>query len=124
MATPTETVTLRNLRPVMLPPIALMHHEVCAMSGTCLCQSQRVGVQRRGAKGGRALAVVSKRFPSTLTLTAKGTEGSTLTGLPLEVLHAAALKSLVASGAAQATRVPVAATAASATASAATTKES
>ena len=105
--TPTETVTLRNRTPRMLPPILIPHADVCAASGTCSCQQVRVGVARKGAKGVRAVAVVSRRLPTTLTLCANGTEGDAITGLHLAVLHAPAIKALIASRAITATRVPV-----------------
>jgi hypothetical protein len=104
---PAETVTLRNQRPVMLPPMHLGHAEVCANSGTCLCHRQKVGVARpRPKRGRRVMAIEPRRFPSTLTLAAKGTEGDALTGLPLAVLHAASVKAAIASGAVKAERVP------------------
>jgi hypothetical protein len=110
---PVETVTLRNRLPRMLPPILLPHADVCAVTGTCGCQQVRVGIAKKGAKGTRAMAVVPRRLPSTLTLCAKGSEGDTLTGLPLAVLHAPAVKAAVANQSITVTRVkaPVSATA-------------
>lgn len=93
-----STIDLQN---VAHPPrpldFHLPHEVVCAAVGACSCLRTKAGVSRVDPETRKRVSdPVNRRVPGTLSLMARGTAGSTLTGLHPAVLEAPEVKAALA----------------------------